>query len=267
MKVDIATTIKLPPEAVWDAVQRHELLRHIAWPLLRFVPRRGEQWPAHFTEGQAVAARLHLFGIIPMGEQWIVPSLYTPDGGGWPRRLRDNGHSRLIKRWDHWITVEPDSDGGTAYRDTVDVDARLLTPAIGLFAHLFYRHRQRRWRKLARTLGRRKLVWDEMALFAAAKSAGDTLAAWTALERVHIIAQPHMGMHIDSHITMLGYAIATRDMKEIMGQTLRLILAPLGNITGRLPIGNTGRANVSAFKPMPIPADINGALESQKIKG
>lgn len=27
-------------------------------------------------------------------------------------------------------------------------------------------------------------------------------------------------------------------------------MAPLGNLTGRLPIGNTGRANVSAFAPM-----------------
>ena len=26
--------------------------------------------------------------------------------------------------------------------------------------------------------------------------------------------------------------------------------------TGRLPVGNTGRANVSAFDPMPIPADL-----------
>ncbi|MBT8427288.1 MAG: DUF3703 domain-containing protein, partial [Erythrobacter sp.] len=32
--------------------------------------------------------------------------------------------------------------------------------------------------------------------------------------------------------------------------------APLGNLTGRLPWGNTGRANVSAFAPMPYPDDL-----------
>jgi hypothetical protein len=35
-----------------------------------------------------------------------------------------------------------------------------------------------------------------------------------------------------------------------------LLLAPLGSLTGRLPIGNTGRSNVSAFLPMAIPQDL-----------
>jgi hypothetical protein len=33
-------------------------------------------------------------------------------------------------------------------RDTVEVRAGVLTPFIWLFAQLFYRHRQRRWRAL-----------------------------------------------------------------------------------------------------------------------
>jgi hypothetical protein len=43
------------------------------------------------------------------------------------------------------------------------------------------------------------------------------------------------------------------------------LLAPLGSLTGRLPVGNSGRSNVSAFAPMPIPADLAEALRQQEL--
>lgn len=252
MKVDVATHIAVEPDAVWGLVQRPELLRHIASPLIRFAPTSGEGWPAQFVEHAPVAARLFLFGFISLGVQWIVPSLHLSEGGEWPKRLRDNGYSRLIKRWDHWITVEPDSHGGTRYRDTVDVDAGLLTPFVWALAQLFYRHRQRRWRALARRLPTYRLIWEELTAFEAAKAVGDTAAAWEALKTIHIVAQPFIGPHWSSHIRMLRYASSLRDWREVGGQLLRLALVPLGNATGRLPVGNHGRARVSPFKPMPV---------------
>jgi hypothetical protein len=158
VKVDISTDIALEPDAVWQLVQTPELLSHIAWPMISFAPSDSEGWPTQFVDNIPVPARLFLLGLIPLGVQWIVPSLHLPERGIWPKRLRDNGHSRLIKRWDHWITIEPDGQGGTRYRDTVDVQAYLLTPFVWAFAQFFYRHRQRRWRTLANQ-GR----WRELA--------------------------------------------------------------------------------------------------------
>lgn len=100
----------------------------------------------------------------------------------------------------------------------------------------------------------------ELRRHAAAVSAGDTSAAWTALERAHILSQPRLVPHLRVHVAMLRHAIATRDLHETLGQLARIILAPFGAATGRIPAGNTGRANVSAFRPMPIPADLRAAL-------
>ena len=61
--------------------------------------------------------------------------------------IRDNGHGAMIKTWDHMIEVAPDGDG-TRFTDRVTVDAGWLTPFVALFARVFYRHRQRRWRRL-----------------------------------------------------------------------------------------------------------------------
>ena len=51
------------------------------------------------------------------------------------------------------------------------------------------------------------------------------------------------------------------DGREIRGQLPRLALVPLGHLFSRLPAGNTGRSNVSAFAPMDVPADLKRLLD------
>lgn len=93
-----------------------------------------------------------------------------------------------------------------------------------------------------------------------AADAGKTEEAWRHLERAHIVAQGMFVPHIYSHWRMLILAAKSTDIREIFGQLMRLALAPLGNLSGRLPIGNTGRSDVSAFVHMDIPADLQPIL-------
>lgn len=264
MKVSRSTHIALKPEAVWAEVQTAGLLQHIAWPLVRFIPVDDAAFES-FRPGGRYEVKLRLFGIIPFGTQWIVTSMHDADGTDWPKRLRDNGHSALISRWDHWITVMPEPNGGTHYSDEVEVSAGALTPFIWAFAQIFYWHRQRRWRGLANSFAARRVIADEMAAYRSALEEGDEDRAWHHLERVHIVSQPFLGPHLNSHGVMLQFAIKQRDWGEVLGQIVRIILAPLGALTGRLPVGNIGRSNVSAFAPMPIPADLADALRQQDM--
>lgn len=263
MKVDLSTKIDLPPETVWVEVQTARLLSHIAWPLVRFIPV-GQQSFDSFRPGGRYQAKLRLFGIVPFGTQWIVTSLHKAESGEWPKRLRDDGYSALISKWDHWITIAPDENGGTDYRDDVDISAGVMTPFVWAFAQVFYRHRQRRWRALAQTLHARRLIEREMAAYHAARLAGDIEGAWTALGRAHIVSQPYLGPHLANHWAMLGFAVDQGDAREAAGQIVRLALAPLGALTGRIPVGNTGRANVSAFRAMPIPDDLASQLNEPR---
>jgi hypothetical protein len=96
----------------------------------------------------------------------------------------------------------------------------------------------------------------EIAAYREARTANEKQRAWHHLERAHILGQLRFGLHIHSHLQMLGFAVALRDGREIFGQLVRLALAPPGNLTGRLPIGNTGRAHVSAFMPMEVPEEL-----------
>jgi hypothetical protein len=105
-----------------------------------------------------------------------------------------------------------------------------------------------------------KLVAQQMDSFALARSNKDIEGAWRALEYAHILSQHYLIMHLSNHLSMLKFAISQRDIKEAAGQIMRLALVPLGNMTGRIPSGNTGRSNVSAFEPMPIPDDLKAML-------
>lgn len=105
-----------------------------------------------------------------------------------------------------------------------------------------------------------QLFAREVAAFHIAERSGDLDMAWHHLERAHIISQSHLALHLSSHYAMLKFAVSQQDTKEILGQLVRLALAPIGAMTGRIPFGNTGRSNVSPFKPMPIPDDLTELL-------
>jgi Protein of unknown function (DUF3703) len=110
----------------------------------------------------------------------------------------------------------------------------------------------------------RLIVKAEMVAYRSARANRDSIAAWRALERAHIVSQPFLWLHLSNHWAMLGFAFTERDPKEIFGQLVRLALASLGALTGRVPVGNTGRSNVSAFQPMPIPDDLRHAIKPKK---
>ena len=90
----------------------------------------------------------------------------------------------------------------------------------------------------------------------AARRAGNIDEAWRLLERTHILSQPWAWPHVRSHLDMLVLAVHARDRREIVGQIVRTAVAGPGSATGRYPLGNTGRANVPATRPMPVPTDL-----------
>ena len=95
-------------------------------------------------------------------------------------------------------------------------------------------------------------------------AAGDPAAALTPLQRTHLLGQRDFGPHLRVHLHMLRSAWALRAGHEMRGQLLRIVLTPIGHLTGRLPRGNTGTSNVSAFEPMPIAPELRPLLDDRE---
>ena len=66
--------------------------------------------------------------------------------------IRTREHDPLVKRWDHRISIQARGENRAIYRDEIELDAGFLTLPVWAWTSWFYRHRQRRWRALARKL-------------------------------------------------------------------------------------------------------------------
>lgn len=107
----------------------------------------------------------------------------------------------------------------------------------------------------------RQAFQHEMALARDLYGAGRYREAFTHLERAHVLGQRHAWPHTVNHWWMLKTGVRLRDAREVLGQLPRTAFGGLGSLLGRVPLGNTGGANVGIFTPMAIPADLAEILD------
>lgn len=142
MRAKISSVLKSPADDVWRLVKKSSTLLYVTKGLLGFAG--AADFPSEWREGTTENTRLLFFGFLPAWKhqlrfQKISDSeliLYTNEGGG------------LVPTWNHHIRVEPLSEYTCRYTDDVEIKAGLITPLVCLYANIFYRYRQWRWRSL-----------------------------------------------------------------------------------------------------------------------
>ncbi|MFN6945889.1 MAG: DUF3703 domain-containing protein [Cytophagaceae bacterium] len=88
--------------------------------------------------------------------------------------------------------------------------------------------------------------------------------AWRHLERAHILGQSYPVEHTAVHWKMLKFGIMIKSWKEVVGQIPRLLIGGVKSFIGKIPVGNTGGANVPPLRPMEIPEDLMLILNQYK---
>ena len=144
--VDLDTELAAPAHAVWRAVKTPGAFRTVARGVLTMpvIKHRDDDW----REGETVEGWVFLFGVIPFSRHTL--HVLRINDNAMTFSSRESGG--LIRRWNHDIIVVATGDSRCNYRDRIDIDAGIFTPAVVLYARWFYRTRQRRWRALARAL-------------------------------------------------------------------------------------------------------------------
>ena len=142
MLVKVMSVFDCSSQQLFTEMKKTKSLVYIAKPLIKFVPLPEHPLPEVWEEGKYLV-NMYLFSFIPLGTQWIVLSVDYDK-----LILRDNGYSKWIKKWDHHIYLKDIGNNKTLYADTIEIDAGPLTVFVALFAGIFYRWRQKRWRKL-----------------------------------------------------------------------------------------------------------------------
>lgn len=107
-------------------------------------------------------------------------------------------------------------------------------------------------------------VEHELALAAEAEQRGDDDAAFKHLERAHVLGQPSTVEHVRVHWRMLRWGLRRRSARECVGQIVRIVGAATKTAIGLVPEGNTGGADISPFRRLPVPRDLASVIENAR---
>jgi Protein of unknown function (DUF3703) len=106
----------------------------------------------------------------------------------------------------------------------------------------------------------------EVQASAAAVKQGSLDVAFAHLERAHVLGQASTVEHVRIHCLMFLWGLKRGSPKEMVGQIFRIVGAATKTAIGFVPSGNTGGANISPFKRLPIEADLAAIIKSVTVK-
>ena len=148
MRIHVRTRLACGIEAAWQELQKPTLLCEISSPFAVIRPADGAVFPVSWREGETLSVDSRLFGIVPVGRR----RLHFERIDAYLHEIRTRESDPIVKSWAHFLKLDVAGDGATIYSDTVEIDAGLMTWVVAAWAAMFYRHRQRKWRRHAKTL-------------------------------------------------------------------------------------------------------------------
>ena len=104
----------------------------------------------------------------------------------------------------------------------------------------------------------------EIAAALRAQRRNDMPRAFAHLERAHVLGQASTWLHIRVHWLMLLWGLRQRSPREIAGQVLRVAGAATKTPFGLVPTGNTGGADVSPLRRMPIASEVQRRIDAAR---
>lgn len=147
----ISTNLACTQGELWHHISRPQSLQFVASPLLKFNPVEPGALDGEWELGRDYRLQLYLLGLIPLGHHTIRLTRFDRDHN----TIASRESGLLAHVWNHTIVFQEITPGVVHYTDEIEIQAGWLTPVIWAFAHLFYRHRQRRWTRLLRKNQRR----------------------------------------------------------------------------------------------------------------
>lgn len=141
--VTVTTVLAAPADVVWSAVTTPHAFVHVANGMLRFPAAERVDRP--WRVGDELRGWTLLFGVLPFSIHRLT--IVSIDHHG--RTLVSHEGGGIIRSWRHELSTKPLDEHRCEYTDRIEIDAGPMTAMVAAFAAVFYRHRQRRWRRLA----------------------------------------------------------------------------------------------------------------------
>ena len=140
----ISTYFDCTEEKLWEKIIEPQSLQFVAAPMLSFKPLVKGEFDGQWVIGKTYELKLYFLNILPLGRHRI--KIVTIDKK--TNKIVSNESSTLVPVWNHTVRFSQCEQNKLIYTDEIEIKAGWLTVAIWVSAHLFYRHRQKRWKIL-----------------------------------------------------------------------------------------------------------------------
>jgi len=144
MIANISTTLESTDENLWEVITKPKSLLYVCSPVLSFTLKEPGILDSRWEVRKKYAFKIRLFKIVPLGSHTIEILSIDKENN----TIVSNESGTMASVWNHTITFSMTDQNSLNYLDQIEIKAGLLTFSVWAFSHMFYRHRQRRWKKL-----------------------------------------------------------------------------------------------------------------------
>jgi len=140
----ISTHFDCTKEELWHKIIEPKSLQFVASPILTFSPAMKSEFDKEWRLGKTYELKLYFLDIFPIGRHNIKILIIDKESN----KIVSHESGTLAKTWNHTIRFHQVEKNNLRYTDEIEIAAGWRTLPLWLFAHIFYRHRQRRWKIL-----------------------------------------------------------------------------------------------------------------------
>lgn len=143
MIAKITTKLNCTDLKLWSIILKPETLQYIASPILYFTPIHRDEPFNEWRVGKTYKLKIYLFKYLPLGKHYIT--IFNIDKK--LNKIETHESGLMSPIWNHSILFNRISNE-IEYTDQIEIKAGVMTFFIWIFAQIFYRHRQRKLKKL-----------------------------------------------------------------------------------------------------------------------
>lgn len=145
MIVKISSVYDASVDEMWREIQKLSTLQYIASPFASFTPLEND---IVWREGHTAQFKLKLFGFISFG----IHTIKIIECDEKTLTVYTNESNKSVPIWNHKISLQPNKDNTVKYTDNVEINAGWKTIFVYCWSVMFYKHRQKKWKKLLKSI-------------------------------------------------------------------------------------------------------------------
>jgi len=147
IKIIISSTFSNSAEKIWNKLLNIETLIEICKPMVTFKSKLNEKEMKWEIKKEYVF-KLFIYGFIPFGDHKIILKELDKEN----KIILSNENNKIVKIWNHLILMENVGENEVKYTDEVEIYAGIFTLFTAIWAKLFYKHRQKKWKRISMLL-------------------------------------------------------------------------------------------------------------------